>query len=78
MVCKYAVIALYNNLFWNETTMLLHKESKDKLQIERTQREKINTTADSDMLIKTCNENETKQDISKFYCEKILSSSGER
>ena len=78
MVCKYAVIVLYNNLFWNETTMLLHKESKDKLQIERTQREKINTTADSDMLIKTCNENETKQDISKLYCEKILSSSGER
>ena len=70
MVCKYAVIVLYNNLFWNETAMLL--------QIERTQREKINTTADSDMLIKTCNENETKQDISKLYCEKMSSSSGER
>ena len=41
MVCKYAVIVLYNNLFWNETTMLLHKGSKDKPQIERTQREKI-------------------------------------
>lgn len=78
MVCKYAVIVLYNNLFWNETTMLLHKGSKDKPQIERTQREKINTTADSDMVIKTCNENETKQDISKLYCEKISSSSGER
>lgn len=51
--------------------MLLYKGSKNEPQIERTQREKINATGDPDMFTKTCNESETKQDISKLDCEKI-------
>ena len=50
--------------------MTNHKVSTNNPQIEGTKTEKITTTTNSDMFIKTYNENETKQDISKHDSEK--------
>ena len=48
----------------------MHKVSTNNPQIEGTKTEKITTTTNSDMFIKTYNENETKQDIFKHDSEK--------
>ena len=50
--------------------MTNHKVSTNNPQIEGTKTEKITTTTNSDMFIKTYNENETKQDIFKHESEK--------